>query len=148
MVTSENTELDSLKRHPQAFRVYTEYAGMKFTKVGPLEYAAPCPFHQDKNPSFRVFKEKRAGIWLFKCMSQCGISGNVMQFVELKDKVPFAEAVRRVKKFYGGSWESRKSKVEEVFKPYAAEEAKEYKTIPLATYAPLETALEQSQAAK
>ncbi len=44
--------------------------------------AALCPFHEDKKPSFSVFKTD--GAWFWKCHC-CAISGTIIDFVMKKD---------------------------------------------------------------
>ncbi|MBU0718599.1 MAG: DNA primase [Planctomycetes bacterium] len=47
-----------------------------------------CPFHSEKTPSFTVTPE----LGLFKCFG-CGRGGDVFSFVQLREGVPFAEAM-------------------------------------------------------
>lgn len=54
-------------------------------------YLALCPFHDDKNPSLNISKEKQ----IFKCFS-CGTGGNAITFVEKYEKISFEQAVRKV----------------------------------------------------
>ena len=54
-------------------------------------YLAICPFHDDKNPSLNISKEKQ----IYKCFS-CGAGGNAISFVANYEHVPFDEAVRKV----------------------------------------------------
>jgi DNA primase len=60
------------------------------TKKG-RSYVALCPFHDDKNPSLNISKEKQ----IFKCFV-CGTGGNAITFVEKYEKISFEEAVRKV----------------------------------------------------
>ncbi len=48
-----------------------------------------CPFHAEKTPSFTVSPE----LGLFKCFG-CGKGGDVFTFVQLRENVPFADAMR------------------------------------------------------
>jgi DNA primase len=64
-------------------------------KVG-SSYKGLCPFHAEKTPSFNVNRERG----FFHCFG-CGASGNVFKFVELTDKVGFADAVRRLAQRFG-----------------------------------------------
>ncbi|BBO72180.1 hypothetical protein DSCA_61100 [Desulfosarcina alkanivorans] len=50
-----------------------------------------CPFHDDKNPSLSINPDKN----LFQCFG-CGAAGDAIRFVELFDKVDFAEAIRKL----------------------------------------------------
>ncbi len=54
-------------------------------------YVAVCPFHDDKNPSLQISKDKQ----IFKCFA-CGAGGNAITFVQRYDKLSFNEAVRKV----------------------------------------------------
>ncbi|HBS03302.1 MAG TPA: DNA primase [Firmicutes bacterium] len=54
-------------------------------------YLAICPFHDDKNPSLNISKEKQ----IYKCFA-CGAGGNAISFVANYEHVPFDEAVRKV----------------------------------------------------
>ncbi len=46
------------------------------------ELSGRCPFHEDRQPSFRVNTEKR----IFNCFG-CTAKGNVLDFVALKEGV-------------------------------------------------------------
>lgn len=57
-------------------------------KVG-KNYKALCPFHNEKTPSFYVSQNLR----MFHCFG-CGISGDVIKFVQEFEKVSFLDAVK------------------------------------------------------
>jgi DNA primase len=59
-------------------------------------YLAVCPFHDDKNPSLNISKEKQ----IFKCFV-CGTGGNAITFVEKYERISFEEAVRKVADIIG-----------------------------------------------
>ena len=61
-------------------------------------YFCVCPFHDDKNPSMSVSKEKQ----IYKCFS-CGETGNVFTFVQKYENVSFLEAVKIVAEKIGRS---------------------------------------------
>ncbi len=48
-----------------------------------------CPFHSEKSPSFTV----NAELGFFKCFG-CGKGGDLFSFVQLRENVPFIEALR------------------------------------------------------
>ena len=52
-------------------------------------YKAPCPFHNEKTPSFSVSPSKQ----IYHCFG-CGAGGNVFNFVMQYEKLDFVEAVR------------------------------------------------------
>lgn len=59
-------------------------------------YVAICPFHDDKNPSMMISKEKQ----IFKCFV-CGEGGNAITFIQKFEKISFEEAVRKLADFIG-----------------------------------------------
>lgn len=65
------------------------------TKHG-RSHRALCPFHNDKNPSLMISKDKQ----IFKCFV-CGEGGNVINFVQKYEKVAFFEAARKVAEMVG-----------------------------------------------
>lgn len=50
-----------------------------------------CPFHNDRTPSFFVFPDNR-----FKCFG-CQVYGTAIDFVMLRDNVPFLQAVKTLR---------------------------------------------------
>ena len=69
-------------------------------------YAGLCPFHQDKKPSLSV--NPTTNLW--QCFG-CGAGGDVIRFVELFDKVPFPQAMKKLES------ESPKLKADHEAKP-------------------------------
>lgn len=128
-------DLDQIKSDPGVLRVYGQHVRLK--KTGD-KFVGLCPFHPEKTPSFTIHADLR-----WHCYGGCG-SGNVYQFLERLENIPFKEAVERVKKEIGG-WVEAKEKVEQVFKPVS--EPKVYKTIDLEKWTKLEEALTRSSAA-
>ncbi len=59
-------------------------------------FKAPCPFHQEKTPSFHVWPE--TATW--KCFG-CGKGGNAFHFLMEKEHLDFPEAVRALAKEAG-----------------------------------------------
>lgn len=49
-----------------------------------------CPFHKEKTPSFSIKGDR------FKCFGACGISGDVVDFVALMEKLSIKEAAQRL----------------------------------------------------
>jgi DNA primase len=65
-------------------------------KKAGVTYKGLCPFHGEKTPSFTVNRERG----LFYCFG-CQVGGDVIKFVELRDKVGFGEAVRTLAQRFG-----------------------------------------------
>lgn len=133
--------LDDLKRNPAVIHLYTERVKLK--RDG-KELLGICPFHLEKTPSFRVYQHD--GVFLHKCFG-CGAAGNILQFVEKHDRIPFNKAAELVRNFINKDWSSAREKVESIFKPFA-EEKKELKTYSASEYEKLETAFANNKAAQ
>jgi DNA primase len=78
--------IEELKSHASIVQVVQERVPLRRAGVG---WKGLCPFHGEKTPSFNVNEERRT----FKCFG-CGLGGDVIQFIELYDKVAFPDAVR------------------------------------------------------
>ena len=85
--------IDSVLKNSDIVSVISSF--IPVTKKG-RSYVALCPFHDDKNPSLSISKEKQ----IFKCFV-CGTGGNAIGFVEKYLKIPFMEAVRKVAEISG-----------------------------------------------
>lgn len=59
-------------------------------------FVALCPFHDDKNPSMQISKDKQ----IFKCFV-CGTGGNAIQFVEKYEHISFFDALKKVAELVG-----------------------------------------------
>ncbi|MGP1414025.1 MAG: DNA primase [Bacillales bacterium] len=59
-------------------------------------YVAICPFHDDKNPSLSISKDKQ----IYKCFV-CGEGGNAISFVKNFKKCSFIEAIKIVAEIAG-----------------------------------------------
>ena len=59
-------------------------------------YAACCPFHQEKTPSFTVSPQKQ----FYYCFG-CGASGNAIGFLMDYDRLTFVDAVESLAKTLG-----------------------------------------------
>ena len=66
-----------------------ESAGVELKKQG-IPHVGLCPFHAEKTPSFFVFPDNR-----FKCFG-CGISGDVIDFVQKLYGLSFPDALKHL----------------------------------------------------
>ncbi len=79
---------DELRNQADIVRIVSDYVSLK--KKG-RDFAACCPFHNEKTPSFYVSPGKQ----LFKCFG-CGKGGGVFDFVMEIEGCSFPESVRIV----------------------------------------------------
>jgi len=78
--------LDDLKAQASILRIVQEHVNLRGAGNS---YKGLCPFHSEKTPSFTVTPDRG----IFKCFG-CGVGGDAIKFVELHERVGFAEAVR------------------------------------------------------
>src|SRR5688500_4527498 len=87
--------IDELKAVADIVAVVSDTVPLR--KMG-VTYKGLCPFHGEKTPSFNVNPDKG----FFKCFG-CGVGGDVIKFVELRDRVGFSEAVKTLAARFGMS---------------------------------------------
>jgi DNA primase len=80
--------IQDLKSHADIVQIVQERVPLRRSGSA---WKGLCPFHGEKTPSFQVSGDKG----LFHCFG-CGVSGDVIKFVELYDKITFPEAVRQL----------------------------------------------------
>ena len=85
--------VEDVKRQADIVLVIQDYVSLK--KVGP-NYKGLCPFHGEKTPSFNVNRDKG----FFHCFG-CQVGGDVIKFLELHEKIGFADAVRQLAQRFG-----------------------------------------------
>jgi len=79
--------IDEVRDQTDIVQVISEH-GIPLRRAG-KSYKAPCPFHDEQNPSFSVSPEKQ----FFYCFG-CQASGNVFHFLQKFDGLTFVEAVK------------------------------------------------------
>src|SRR6187401_3814945 len=87
--------IDDLKQQADIVTVIQDYVSLKKTGA---TYKGLCPFHGEKTPSFHVNRDKG----FFHCFG-CGVGGDVLKFLELHEKVGFADAVKQLAQRFGMS---------------------------------------------
>ncbi len=85
--------IDDLLKQADVVNVVSSYINV--IKKG-RRFLALCPFHDDKNPSLDISREKQ----IFKCFV-CGNGGNAIHFVQQYEKITFPEAVRKTAELVG-----------------------------------------------
>ena len=86
MARIKQDDVDALRERADIVEVIGGYVRLK--REGAHGFKGLCPFHSEKTPSFRVDAAK--GLW--HCFG-CGLGGNVYQFLERAENLPFPEAV-------------------------------------------------------
>jgi DNA primase len=85
--------IDDLKQQADIVVVIQDYVSLKKTGAN---YKGLCPFHGEKTPSFQVNRDKG----FFHCFG-CGVGGDVFKFLELHEKIGFADAVKLLAQRFG-----------------------------------------------
>jgi len=96
-------ERDQIKDRIDIVELINEYVPLK--KAG-ANFKAPCPFHQEKTPSFMVSPGKQ--IW--HCFG-CGKGGDAFTFLMEKEGIDFPEALRTLAKRAGVELKPRNPKL-------------------------------------
>ena len=86
MARIKDEDIDRLRDTADIVEVVSGYTQLK--KSGGQRFTGLCPFHSEKTPSFQV----NASTNLFHCFG-CGEGGNIYQFVQKVENLPFPEAV-------------------------------------------------------
>ncbi|MGH2757582.1 MAG: DNA primase [Actinomycetota bacterium] len=94
MARIKEEDIDRLRETANIVDIVSGYTQLK--KSGSYRFVGLCPFHTEKTPSFQVDSTK--GLW--HCFGQCGEGGNLYQFIQKAENLPFPEAVE---------WLARKS---------------------------------------
>ena len=81
--------IDDLKSRVDIVQVVQERVQLR--KAGGASWKGLCPFHGEKTPSFNVHGDRG----FFHCFG-CGVTGDVIGFIQKYDNVSFPDAVRQL----------------------------------------------------
>ena len=87
---ADRSELDALKANVDLVELISQ-SGVELKRVG-KNHVGRCPFHEDHEASLSVNPEKN----LWNCFG-CNAGGDALQFLQLKEKVQFPEALKRLR---------------------------------------------------
>jgi DNA primase len=85
--------MDELKSRADIVSVVSEHVVLR--KMG-RSHKGLCPFHKERSPSFTV----RADPPMFHCFG-CGVGGDIVEFVKLKEGLSFKDAVESLARRFG-----------------------------------------------
>ena len=94
MAKIKEQDIDALRDRADIVEIVSGYTTLK--KSGANTFKGLCPLHSEKTPSFSV----NSATNLFHCFG-CGEGGNVYQFVQKVESLPFPEAVEWVARKFG-----------------------------------------------
>ena len=104
MALIEQASIQAVLDACDMLEIVSPYTSLK--KSG-SSYMGRCPFHGEKTPSFSVDPVQK----LYYCFG-CGEGGNVFTFIEKKEGLDFADAVKMLAEKYGVSLQYEKSSPE------------------------------------
>lgn len=87
--------IETLKTRLDIVDVVSNYVELK--KAG-VNFKAPCPFHDEKSPSFVVSPAKQ----IYHCFG-CGVTGDPIRFVMEYEKLNYPEAIEKLASYYNFS---------------------------------------------
>jgi len=82
------TDINEIKSRLNIEDVVAEYIKLEKSGIG---FKAPCPFHNEKTPSFNVSPSRG----IYKCFG-CGESGDIFNFVEKIEGISFQESLEKL----------------------------------------------------
>ena len=97
MPSNAFVDFKEVKSRVTLVQVLERYDLLRTLKRSGDRLSGPCPLHRGTNPTqFRVSISKNC----FNCFGNCGRGGNVIDFVSLREAVPFRDAALLLQKWF------------------------------------------------
>lgn len=93
-------DLKSIGYIKQIIQFATELLGVELRPTGRHRYSAHCPFHADRQDSFRVYANE-AGIVRFHCFGACSTEWDVYDLIQKRKACSFGEAQQVFSRYVG-----------------------------------------------
>jgi DNA primase len=88
----DKNQLKSVAYIDHQIRFVEKLLGVRFRKVGRYLYSTHCPFHEDKEPSFRARVDHKGEV-RFRCWGACDRDCDIYELIRIKRKCSLLDAV-------------------------------------------------------
>ncbi len=98
---------ETVKQRADIVDVIGQYVSLQ--RAG-RNFKAPCPFHQERTPSFYVFPDRQS----WRCFGACATGGDIFTFIEKKEGLEPVDALKLLAERYGVELPQRAKRADEL----------------------------------